>query len=274
MTNLYARWGICLNSPRWRVRRAFIWALLVLATVPDAAAQDAAGPQPPCGGPVAPAYPDPEHSPAARVWSGSELGRTWAPPPCTGWSGSGFSTLIAIAARFRNPAGADDLRRRIAAVSGLKGIQYWSTTGKRWQTLILDAYALESPGGNRRADFSPDEVAGGKVLYFHQEDNLSGKAEYRLRIRVASPQRLVFETDNVSPIRYLVITLFEPGEARAIYFLDRESSGVWRFYSLARTRGNASSLMAGHAASFLNRAVALYRHLAGIPTDRDPPAAR
>jgi hypothetical protein len=30
----------------------------------------------------------------------------------------------------------------------------------------------------------------------------------------------------------------------------------------------------GHEASYVNRAVALYRHLARIPTDREPPAAR
>jgi hypothetical protein len=61
---------------------------------------------------------------------------------------------------------------------------------------------------------------------------------------------------------------------QSIYFLDRESDGVWRYYSIARTGRNASRLAAGHAASSINRAVAFYRALAGIPTDQEPPAAR
>jgi hypothetical protein len=153
----------------------------------------------------------------------------------------------------------DGLRRRLASVSEWKGIRYWSATGKRWQTLIVDAYALESPDGGRRPDFSLDEVAVGKTVYFHQEDNLSGKAAYRLRIRSVAPGRLIFDTENVSPIRYLLVTLFDPGEAQAIYFLERESQDVWRYYGMARTGGNASSLIAGHEASLVNRAVAIRR---------------
>ncbi len=232
------------------------------------------GPQPPCGTEPRPAYPDLDHSPDVRVWAGSDLARTWTPPECTGWSTPGFSTLLVTVGRFKNPEGVDGLRRRLAAVSAWKGVRYWSTTGKRWQTLIVDAYALQSPEGGRRTDFSPGEMAPGKTVYFHQEDNLSGKAAYRLRIRSLTPDRLTFDTENVSPVRYLLLTLFDPGDAQAVYFLERESKNVWRYYSLARTGRNASSLIAGHDASLVNRAAAVYRHLAGIPTDQEPPVSR
>jgi len=39
---------------------------------------------------------------------------------------------------------------------------------------------------------------------------------------------------------------------------------VWRYYNLART--SASSGTQGYQASFINRAVAFYRHLVGSPT--------
>jgi hypothetical protein len=63
-------------------------------------------------------------------------------------------------------------------------------------------------------------------------------------------------------------------ELQAIYFLDRESSDIWRYYSIARTGKNANGLATGHDASTVNRAVAFFRYLAGIPTDQEPPAAR
>jgi hypothetical protein len=113
-----------------------------------------------------------------------------------------------------------------------------------------------------------------KVLYLEQVDNLSGKAIYRMRITEASANRLVFDVENVSLMRYSFVTLFHPGDVQSVYFLDRESDNVWRYYSIARTGRNASRLATGHESSSINRAVAFYRSLVGIPTDQEPPAAR
>ncbi len=182
--------------------------------------------------------------------------------------------MVVTVARFRHASGVEDLLRRIGAISELVGMRYWSTTHKRWQTLIVRSYALPGPAGDRsRKDFSPDEIEEGNCLYFQQEDNLSGKAIYRMRIQSASPDRLVFDTENISTVRYFRWPLFRPGEIQSIYFLERESQDVWRYYSIARTGKNASTLTAGHDASSVNRAVAFYRYLAGIPTDKEPPAA-
>ena len=156
-----------------------------------------------------------------------------------------------------------------------RGTRYWSTTHKQWQTLIVDAYASTGPPADqRRKDFSPDEIAEGKYLYFQQADNLSGKATYRMRILSASPDRLVFDSENITTMHYLLIPLFHPGDIQSIYFLERESQGIWRHYSIARTGKQASLLTSGHEASLVNRAVATFRYLAGIPADLEPPAAR
>ena len=159
--------------------------------------------------------------------------------------------------------------RHIGAISELSGMRYWSTTHKQWQTLIVDAYALtNSQPGQRRGDFTSDEMKEGKVLYFEQVDNLSGKAIYRLHIVEASADRLVFDVENVSPMRYWFIPIFHPGDLQSMYFLDRESDNVWRYYSIVRTGKNASGLIAGNESSSVNRAVAFYRYLVGIPTTR------
>jgi hypothetical protein len=154
-------------------------------------------------------------------------------------------------------------------------MRYWSTTHKQWQTLIVDAYALTGlQPSQRREDFTPDEMKQGEVLYYEQADNLSGKAIYRMHIAEASADRLVFDVENVSTMHYLFVTLFHPGEIQSIYFLDRESENVWRYYSIARTGTNANRLITGNESSAVNRAVAFYRYLVGIPTDQEPPAAR
>ena len=154
-------------------------------------------------------------------------------------------------------------------------MRYWSTTHKHWQTLIRDAYAIADVADRRhRADFAPDEIKKGRVFYFEQADNLSGKAVYRMHIVEASASRLVFDVENASTIRYYLVPIFHPGELQSMYFLDRESESVWRYYSIVRMGKNANGLVAGNESSSINRAVAFYRYLVGIPTDQEPPAAR
>jgi hypothetical protein len=233
------------------------------------------GPQPPCGQELGPFYPGLDDSPIVASWSRSDYGRDWRPPACTGWAAVGFTTLVTTVARFRHTSEAEGLLRHIGAISELAGMRYWSTTHKQWQTLIVDAYALTRlQNGQRREDFTPDEMKEGKALYYEQVDNLSGKAIYRMHIAEASADRLVFDVENVSTIRYLFLTLFHPGEMQSIYFLDRDSENVWRYYSIVRTGRNANRLIAENESSTVNRAVAFYRYLIGLPTDQEPPAAR
>jgi hypothetical protein len=163
----------------------------------------------------------------------------------------------------------------MGAVSALAGMRYWSTTHKQWQTLIEEAYALSGlQNGQHREDFALDEMKAGEAVYFEQVDNLSGKAIYRMHIAEASADRIVIDVENVTTIRYLFITLFHPGEMQSICFLDRESENVWRYYSIVRTGRNSNALLTGNESSAVNRAVAFYRSLVGIPTDQEPPAAR
>jgi hypothetical protein len=233
------------------------------------------GPQPPCGKEPVPSYPGLDDSAVVKSWHISETGGDWSPPACTGWTTAGFTTLVTTVARFRHDDGAESLLRHIGAISELAGIRYWSATHKRWQTLIVDAYGLTGlQPYQRRENFMPDEMTEGAGLYFEQVDNLSGKAIYRLHIVEASTDRLVFDIENVSTMHYLFIPIFRPGGIQSIYFLDRESENVWRYYSIMRTGKDANRMIAGNESSAVNRAVAFYRYFVGIPTDQEPPAAR
>ena len=95
-----------------------------------------------------------------------------------------------------------------------------------------------------------------------------------MHIAEASPNRIVFDVENVTALRYLLIPMLHAREMQSIYFLDRESEDVWRFYSIVRTGKNANPLVAANESSAINRAAAFYRSIVGIPTDREPPAAR
>jgi hypothetical protein len=252
-----------------------VWLVLLAILFCQVHGYAQSGPKPPCGMEPVPAYPGLDNSAAAKSWSKSDAGSDWRPPVCTGWGVTGFTTLVTTVARFRYTSETEGLLRHIGAISELAGMRYWSTTHKRWQTLIVDAHALTGlQPYQRRADFTPDEMQAGKVLYFEQVDNLSGKGIYQMHIAEASADRIVFDVENVSTLHYLLLTAFHPGEMQSIYFLDRESENVWRYYSIVRIGKNANQMLTGNESSAINRAVAFYRYMVGIPAEQEPPAAR
>ena len=116
--------------------------------------------------------------------------------------------------------------------------------------------------------------AGFRKLYFAHDDNrTSGEVIYRLRVQELTLDRLVVTTENVSPVRKLMLRLAEPGGLQSVHFLERKTPHVWRYYVLARTAEDFTFLLGVTDRSYVNRAVALYRHFIGIPTDRDLPLA-
>jgi hypothetical protein len=237
-----------------------IRAALALAAAAAFSAQ--AQPQPPCDGarPVPP-HAAPGAEPAVLTWRDS----AWTPPPCLGWPEARFRLMVAAAGSFRHEGDASALLARFGAISARRGLRYWSVSDKAWQVLIEDTAALAGPEpGRRRADFSPAEMKPGAALFYEERDNRSaGPVTYRMRVLEADAARIVIETQNVSPVRAFLVTLFPPGSLRAAYVLERRDPGTWALYLLSTTGAEASALAASAEASHVNRATALFRHFTG-----------
>jgi len=236
-------------------------------------------PTPPCGTPPVPAYASLGVQPAMAILGAEELDASvWRPSSCTGWPAASRSrVVVAVAGLVHVAGGPETLLARAGAVSTLRSMRYWSTTDKAWRPLFLDAAALAGPaeGGDRRGDFRPSELQAGRTLYFWVRDSRSGPLVYRMRVLEHSPQRMALAEENVSPVRAFGLTLFQPAALQTVVFAQRQTNDVWGLYILARIDRQASSFIAsGHEASTANRALALFRYLAGIPTDAEPPAVR
>ncbi len=229
-------------------------------------------PQPPCAGSPLPIYAPGGEPPLLQVWSKTSLA-SWLPPACTGWNGPVGNLLVALAGTFNFAGSTDQLLSRFGAVSTLSGIRYWSVSDKDWRPLIISAAALGDPASQgRRADFAAPEMKAGSNLFFAQRDRRStGDVVYRMRVLEAGADLLVLDLENVSPVRAFILTIFEPGDMKLLYFLKRAAGGNWNLYALLSAN---SSYAEGNEASFINRAVAFYRHFSGAQTDGAPPLAR
>lgn len=261
---------VCRRLRVSRTRLGSVLLALSMSGTPLAAAP----PQPSCAKPPDLSYSDPGASPSIRVWRKEELGRAhWAPPDCLSWRGP-TRFAVELAGDFRRDGDIEDILGRLGAVSRYSSIRYWSASAGAWRPLAEQAWALSDPDpARRRADFTAAEVLSGADLYYTQKEDRTGTVVYRMRTIVASRHDAVISIENVSTIRFHILPLFEPGALQTAFFLDRRAPGVWNLYELTRTGEGATLLAGGHEASYLNRSVALFRYLAGIPTDRDPPAA-
>ncbi len=254
--------------------------LLLLTASPDpSAAETTAAPVLPCAGGSAafPAHASPGAPPGLLVW---QQGEGAASPldgaaACLPWPLAGASTMIALAGRFRHDGPAEALAARIARVSALSGIRYWSTTRQRWRDLIERGEALAGPDrALARPDFAADELRPGQDLFFRQvSDSLGGDMIYRVRPLEMGPERLVFEIVNAEPLRYLLLTGVETGNSRLLHILERESPTLWRHYLLMWIRSTAIARGMEPLPSLVNRAAAFWRHVSGLPTEHEPPMA-
>jgi hypothetical protein len=248
-----------------------VFALLLLGS-----GAQALGPQPPCAITAAPAYPSPDSAPTIVIWPGKELElEKWQPPSSTGWRADSRSRLVvALSGSFRFDGPMSALLARVGTISALRSIQYWSATDRKWGPLSNDASALSGPDAKlRRPDFLPSELVKGAELYYWEDDVRTGQAVYRLRVSESASDRFVVSSDNITPIRKFLFTLFKPGALQTVLIVERVAPGIFGVFVLNRSGGGASVLTAGHESSYVNRTVALYRQLAGIKTDREPPAA-
>ncbi|HUE66423.1 MAG TPA: DUF6675 family protein [Rhizomicrobium sp.] len=241
------------------------------------ASAHAALPQPPCTVSATPAYSAPDVAPTIAIWHGGDLDQSkWRPPSCTGWSPNSHSKLVvAVAGSFRFNGPIAQLLERVGAISTFRTIRYWSATDKAWRPLANDASALTGPDrANRRADFAASDLIKNANLYYWEDDSRSGEIIYRLNVIESAPDRAVIASENITPVRKFFVTLFKPGTLQSTIFIQRLSTGLFGIYILSRTDKGTSALAEGHDASYVNRAAALYRQLAGIKTDQDPPAAK
>ena len=250
------------------MRRLFVLLFLLLPS-----GSLAAGPQPPCSGPAFPAPGPIDGRPAVAVWSRADLERdAWRAPACLEWQGD--SRLVAaLAARFRSSLSLDEMAERLAAVSHHSQIRFWAVTRREWRPLVVQSWALDRPDPMaRRNDPRSAELIPGRDLYYVEETEIGGRAVWRLHVIERSADRLVVSTENLTPIRVPLLTLFEPGALQVATVLQREDA-AFSLYEITRAGAASSSFVASYASSYLNRLEAMRRHLAGLPTDRDPPVA-
>lgn len=249
------------------MRAIFLIALLAFAQEAVAQTTSDALPVPPCAGAPSPAYPAPGPMPEVRVWRDAEL-KNWQAPVCLGFGSLQPNSVIATAGRFESVGGVAAVAERLARISALTTIRYYSVTEDAWKQLFTQARALgdvPEPGAAdvTRGDFGAEDLEAGRTLRYAQKENsMLSSVVYRLTVTERTQDRFVYSIVNESPASVMFLTVGESGDFRQHYVVEREAGDLWRYYSLAAARIRTGPFSPS-TRSFINRAVAYYRHVAG-----------
>ena len=266
-------------SARASIRLPVLALVIPLLWAVSAASQDV--PTPPCAGKTV-KYAQVGEPPHVKIWTGNAELKDWAPAECTDWTPLRLLVSIETAGRFYHEGDARDILRRFGAISRFREILYWSHTRGVWRPLIPEASALVGFSADvRRGDFDVSELANGAEAYYWQHENTPvGKVVYGMRVLELSSDRMVLALENVHPVHQQRIKLFDPGGYQFLYFIEQEANNTWRYYALMRSAAPSNPLIAliwpllgDGTPSYINRAVAQFRYIAGIRTDTEPPAA-
>ena len=250
------------------------WLLLAVAIASSIAMASDRPPQPACmSSGVAPVYAPLDAPPVVQATRVSGGGTPPAGASCFEKTDSA-ATWVTVASIVRTSSSPNGFIERLGSISTLPTVQYWSTTEQKWRPLVTSASAIASANSVLpRADYSLAELITGEDRYYSVTDSRSGRpVTYRLRVLQDQPTELLAETDNVGAIKQWGITLYATAGLHTLYFLQKQSADVWAYYSITRVLPN-SFLVEGHEKSLINRAVALYRHIVGLPTNAEPPSA-
>jgi hypothetical protein len=82
----------------------------------------------------------------------------------------------------------------------------------------------------------------------------------------SGPDRFTIDIENVSSVWLFVFPIFGPGDLVSTYVVERLSPPVWGYYSLWGVRNSGAGR--DQERSYVNRALAIYRHIVGVTIDQ------
>ena len=260
--------------PLFRLAAACLVGLLLTGGPPARA--ELSAPEPPCAEPPGStvAHAAAGDDPTVRVWHAPSLPENWQLAGCTGLEPPSDAVLIEISGRFRHDGDARTMLAKLGAVSTHTGIIFWDVDEGGWRQLLPDAAALSAPDLNaRRPDFTLDEMSVGARLYMLYDDQEQpGPTVFETEVREAGPEGFVTVMRNVTPMTLMGFSIADPGAISSMLQVRAIAPGEFEYYGLTAVALASLAAAMTSDSDHVNRAVASYRFLAGIPGDREPPA--
>ncbi|MCB9943589.1 MAG: hypothetical protein H6851_08230 [Geminicoccaceae bacterium] len=222
-----------------------------------------------------PSFPAAGAPPEVTVLDEPSAIASFVVPGCLDFAAGADTTNLVVLAGHIGEMTMERLIDRIAAFSTIEDILYWSTTRKEWRPLASKVQTLRSADPDTpRPDPTPAEFVDGAIFYVLQDDEDPMSALVtRVDVNHRGGDGLLMHFENVNAGTVLGMTVLPTGDLKTVLAAEPDGRNGIRLLSLTSMQFTFPDWLMPGKASHINRAVALYRHLAGIRTDKEPPAA-
>lgn len=114
-----------------------------------------------------------------------------------------------------------DISMLMRKFSTMEGIQYYSNSSKRIETLYSEAYTIENPQTMKKIPDQTEVSADNLTLYLYQKDNSFGKTIYEVNINQLENE-VSMVLNNVEAIKFAFITAIKPNNvSMSLLFIDK-----------------------------------------------------
>lgn len=117
----------------------------------------------------------------------------------------------------------DAVSKVLRSVSKMKGMEYYSNSSKKWETLYKQSHLIKSPTDKTPMPDDTEGSADGKEFFCLQEDNSFGDCVYTVKFRQTEKEVSVCFS-NVANVKYGPIVAVKPGNLKISIVISDEGS--------------------------------------------------
>lgn len=120
----------------------------------------------------------------------------------------------------------------VRSISKMKGMQYYSNTRKRYETLYTESYRIESPNSVQPVADSLEGSSDGKTMYLYQKEHTFGKAYFQVQYH-ENKNEVAMHLKNTSPMYYGIVKAVDPDRCRIVANIVDDGDGYYIYLGMS-----------------------------------------
>lgn len=148
----------------------------------------------------------------------------------------------------------------VRSISKMKGMQYYSNTRKKWETLYSDSYRIENSSSTEPVPDLLDGTADGQTMFAYMVEHSFGKGIYKIQYNENS-RAVAMRMENVSALNYGIIKAVNPGKLKIAINIIDDGDGYFVYIALCADTMKLSAFEKKMNKSFQSRLDAIFKWL-------------
>lgn len=153
--------------------------------------------------------------------------------------------------------GISAVSKIVRSLSKMQGMQYYSNTRKRYETLYTESYRIENPNSVQPISDDLEGSSDGKTMYLFQNEHTFGKGYYQVQYH-ENKKMVVMHLKNTSPMYYGIVKAVDPDKLRIVVNIIDNGDGYYVYLGMSVDFMQLAGIENKMSKSFQARLDALY----------------